>query len=300
MMDSPYRPSTSDSPLLSESEKELEHGLMSSSLGSLYETKQRSPWWRHWSVSVLLFTTYSAALLTLPNLWKNSNLNPFQTYSPAKDVIRFHKHQFDGSLGLRTKYTGEPRPEVDEAWGRLFDNYNLRFTAEEMKKLNRTGLELRNGGGYFGQLSAYHHLHCLKMLRQVLWHDMYNVSIPNLRGHADHCIDDIRHALMCNADLSVVTFYWHPEMRKPMPNFHLDQTCVDWDRLDEWASKRSFSIFDQKTLVHPQLGISFPEIDGEIQVHGGHNHDHKVDPANQAPPVWPEDMKHEHEHEHGH
>lgn len=125
-----------------------------------------------------------------------------------------------------------------------------------MEKLNRTDnpIELSNGGGYFGQISAYHHLHCLSMLRKVLWHDFYNISIPALRGHADHCINDIRQSLMCHADLSVVTFYWHPEMRKPMPNFHIDQTCVNWDALDKWASKRSFSVFDQKTLVHPQLG----------------------------------------------
>ena len=122
--------------------------------------------------------------------------------------------------------------------------------------MNRTSIELRDGGGYLGQLSAYHHLHCLKKLREVVWHDLYNVSIPDLRGHADHCIDDIRQSLMCHPDLSVVTFYWHPEKRKPMPNFHLDQTCVDWDALDEWAAKRSFSIFDQKTLVHPKLGES--------------------------------------------
>lgn len=125
-----------------------------------------------------------------------------------------------------------------------------------MRRLNRTALELREGGGYYGQLSAYHHLHCLKMLRQVLWHDRYNVSIAALRGHADHCIDDIRQSLMCHADLSVVTFDWQPGHRKPGPNFHLDQTCVDWDALDAWAAKRSFSIFDQKTLVNPELGKS--------------------------------------------
>jgi hypothetical protein len=160
---------------------------------------------------------------------------------------------------LQTKYTGEPRPETEEAWAHLFKHYNLRFTAEEIQKLNRAEnapppIELQNGGGYFGQLSAYHHIHCLSMLRQVLWHDFYNVSIPSLRGHADHCINDILQSLMCHADLSVVTFWWDPERRKPRPDFHIEQTCVNWDALDAWAAKRSFSIFDQKTLVHPTLG----------------------------------------------
>ncbi|ROW05056.1 hypothetical protein VSDG_00637 [Cytospora chrysosperma] len=230
-MESPDKFSTAHAPLLAESERDSEDGLPTMFHEKAYGKKQ----------------------------------------PPAKEAIKeYHRHSFDGSLGLETKYTGEPRPEVEEAWGHLFKNYNLRFTAEEMRKLNRTDnpIELRNGGGYFGQLSAYHHLHCLSMLRKVLWHDMYNVSIPDLRSHADHCINDIRQSLMCHADLSVVTFWWHPEMRKPMPNFHIDQTCVNWDALDAWASKRSFSIFDQKTLVHPQLGLSFPMVDGEIQVHG--------------------------------
>ncbi|KAK0724133.1 hypothetical protein B0H67DRAFT_549984 [Lasiosphaeris hirsuta] len=290
-MESSNRSGITYEPLLTESEKDSEDEMPA------YGKKQRSQWWRHWAFSLLLLIAYSLALLELPHLWTRPSLDPFLTYTPAKEAISYHKHKFDGSLGLRTKYTGEPRPEVEEAWGHLFQHYNLRFTAEEMEKLNRTQanpIELRNGGGFFGQLSAYHHLHCLKMLRLVLWHDLYNISIPDLRGHADHCIDDIRQSLMCHADLSVVTFWWHPEMRKPMPNFHLDQTCVNWDRLDAWASKRSFSIFDQKTLVHPKLGLSFPMVDGEIQVHGGHNHGHKVDHAHDLPPVWPEDDDHKH------
>lgn len=72
----------------------------------------------------------------------------------------------------------------------------------------------------------------------------------------DHCVDDIRQALMCHADTSIVTFDWRPNWRRPWPNFSVDHTCVDWDALDDWAAERSFSAFDQKTLVHPELGES--------------------------------------------
>ncbi|KAF7527335.1 hypothetical protein G7054_g10498 [Neopestalotiopsis clavispora] len=252
-MESPDRLSTSDSPLLTEGEKDLEYARPTSSYKKTYRERLCSRFWQHWSFRLLLFIAYSLILLTLPDFWTPSKPNPFLTYTPAQEFITFHKTKFDGSLGKQTLYTGEPRPEGEAAWSRLFKNYNIRFTADEMQKLNRTALELRNGGGYYGQLSAYHHLHCLKMLRQVLWHDAYNVSIPDLRGHADHCIEDIRQSLMCHADLSVVTFDWRADKRKPWPNFHLDQTCVDWNALDAWAAKRSFSIFDQKTLVHPKL-----------------------------------------------
>ncbi|PHH72496.1 hypothetical protein CDD80_4502 [Ophiocordyceps camponoti-rufipedis] len=233
----------------------------SESLLGQYEgrEKQRRRWYQHWSVAVVVLVVYSAVLVGVGGFF-GSRADSILTYTPAQEAIKFHKVHFDGSLGLRSPYTGEPRPETEAAWSRLFRHYNLRFTADEMRRMNRTALELRNGGGFYGQLSAYHHLHCLKMLRQVLWHDAYNVSIKAMRGHADHCIDDIRQSLMCHADLSVVTFDWLPGRRRPWPDFRLEQTCVDWGALDGWAAERSFSIFDQKTLVHPELGISFPKV----------------------------------------
>ena len=51
---------------------------------------------------------------------------------------------------------------------------------------------------------------------------------------------------------------WKPHYRRPWPNFNVDHTCVDWEALDEWASRRSFSIFDQKSLVHPEMGNEMP------------------------------------------
>ncbi|PFH58958.1 hypothetical protein XA68_12975 [Ophiocordyceps unilateralis] len=240
--------------------------------------KLRRPWWKHWAFCLLLLVVYSIVLLALASFWTSRQAKAILTYTPAREAVSFHKVRFDGSLGLRSPYTGEPRAETEASWSRLFKHYNIRFTADEMRLMNRSALELRNGGGFYGQLSAYHHLHCLKMLRQVLWHDRYNVSIAAMRGHADHCIDDIRQSLMCHADLSVVTFDWLPHRRRPWPNFHIDQTCIDWEKLDGWASKRSFSIFDQKTLVHPELGISFPKVRGKIVV-DEHHHD--------LPPVWP-------------
>ncbi|RDA89597.1 hypothetical protein CP533_6230 [Ophiocordyceps camponoti-saundersi (nom. inval.)] len=262
-----------------------------------FRERQARRWWQHWVVSIILLTVYSILLiLTGANFWgsnkgddvcevrcwklgeQRKRLIAGKPSAPAREAVKFHQVRFDGSLGLRSRYTGEPREETESSWGRLFQHYNIRFTAEEMRRMNRSALELRNGGGFYGQLSAYHHLHCLKMLRRVVWHDRYNVSIVEMRHHADHCIEDIRQSLMCHADLSVVTFDWLPRRRKPWPDFRVDQTCVDWEALDQWAAKRSFSIFDQKTLVHPQLGISFPEVDGKIVVE-----------ERDMAPVWPAD-----------
>lgn len=74
----------------------------------------------------------------------------------------------------------------------------------------------------------------------------------------DHCVDDIRQALMCHADTSILTYTWRANWRRPWPKFSVDHTCVDWNTLDSWAADRSFSAFDQISLVHPNLGRFHP------------------------------------------
>lgn len=57
---------------------------------------------------------------------------------------------------------GEPHPELDNVWKDIFLNANIRLSKDEMQKINKTApVELYDGSGYYGQLSVYHHLHCL-------------------------------------------------------------------------------------------------------------------------------------------
>lgn len=60
---------------------------------------------------------------------------------------------------------------------------------------------------------------------------------------------------MCNADFSVLTYDWLPDYRKPWANFQVAAECVNWNVLDGWAKDHAFSLFDQKSLVHPTLGM---------------------------------------------
>jgi hypothetical protein len=38
---------------------------------------------------------------------------------------------------------------------------NVRFTEEEMQKVNLTSLKLKDGSGYVGSFTAYHEVHCV-------------------------------------------------------------------------------------------------------------------------------------------
>jgi hypothetical protein len=69
---------------------------------------------------------------------------------------------------------------------------------------------------------------------------------------------------MCNADFSIITYDWLPNYRRPWANFKVDGECVNWEKLDAWAGSRFFSLFDQNALVHPELGVSYPVVDGKL------------------------------------
>lgn len=77
--------------------------------------------------------------------------------------------------------------------------------------------------------------------------------------HADHCVEYIREALMCQPDLSLVTFRWinntaqHEDPTEFYPtNFDVDlHYCADWEHLDRWAGKHAFDLFQVNLLDRP-------------------------------------------------
>ncbi|GKZ56178.1 hypothetical protein AnigIFM49718_001402 [Aspergillus niger] len=211
----------------------------------------------------------------------STNAN-YDGLAPIQGAVSYEKVWYDGSLGNRNRYIGEPRPELEAAWHELTKNNNLRFTKSELQKLNKSALELADGSGYFGQVMVYHHLHCLlrfdkKFLREALYPDAYEGSTQE---HLEHCVDDIRQALMCNPDISASTFFWQDGIRRPQPDFTLYKTCVNWEHFDAWATERQFSMFDQKSLINPVYGIAFPMINGTIEF---------TPPGPDMHVVWPEE-----------
>ncbi len=102
-------------------------------------------------------------------------------------------------------------------------------------------------------------------MRRVIYRDYYNLTESAIMwAHLDHCLEDIRLALMCNADYSVITYDWLPNYKRPWGNWNVDGECVNWEKLDGWAGEHAFSLFDQKSLVHPDLGLSYPMDDGAL------------------------------------
>ncbi|KUI69123.1 hypothetical protein VM1G_04712 [Cytospora mali] len=148
-------------------------------------------------------------------------------------------------------WTIPPSPELDNLWETLLFVENLRVTRDELEWLgeNLTDLVQVDGGDYAAITGVIHHLHCLNSIRKVVHWDYYGPllapdnTIPKTltKGHADHCIDAIRQALMCHANTALYTAEWLNDKQHPI-NMELKTakhaTCLKWETLDSWARQR--------------------------------------------------------------
>jgi hypothetical protein len=197
--------------------------------------------------------SYSVSVLVSPKSfsWTDTGAAPARQSLDPVTIVN------DETLTKWNKYRGPPRPELDKAWEDLLQNINIRLTASDLRKIDRRSTKLSDGSDtYLGQLTVYHQLHCLKSLRQAFHPDYYHINMRHMDDHIDHCLDNLRRLAMCKADISILTFDWVDNNRKPLPNFQIEQECYNWDTLDKWAAQHAFDVFDNKTLLHPKFGTS--------------------------------------------
>ena len=70
-----------------------------------------------------------------------------------------------------------------------------------------------------------------------------------LRGHVDHCIETLRIAISCTADVTPVLIFADPTL--PLggyPDFETIHRCRNVDRLKEWARLENM-VFTLRTNV---------------------------------------------------
>lgn len=195
--------------------------------------------------------------------FKHSEVGPQDLLlTPMDEAVKHQVRTVRNSVNATSKYKGPPSPEVDRAWRDLFNNNNLRVSAEDMKMLNRTSVMFNDGSGDFlATPDTYHQLHCLWYIFQNVHSEFYTVNptIVSVSDHVDHCIDSIRIFIQCHATTSVQTYSWIPNMRIPFPNFEVPNVCVEWGTYDKWVKRHSVDEYEPGLLIHPTLGPSFPD-----------------------------------------
>ncbi|KAK2740840.1 hypothetical protein CKAH01_07118 [Colletotrichum kahawae] len=162
------------------------------------------------------------------------------------------------------KYTGEPRPEVDQAWKDLLQYNNIRVSDEWVHRWGRDHEAVKlPDGGYLGMLSVFHELHCIKRLYQTLSPDYYfpnatEKEIAINREHNQHCLEVLRMGAACRGDISIITHMWTDKDAQPIVNQTAPHQCVDFNKVMEYSRDNAVDVYQDNYIVHPKFGPSFP------------------------------------------
>ncbi|KAK3997971.1 hypothetical protein QBC44DRAFT_392406 [Cladorrhinum sp. PSN332] len=242
---------------------------------------RRSRWKRlHLALFVVhtLFFILNAALFKHAAPAKNLDPDDDKTFSPVRSAVRYNVQEFQYNHGHLNPFSGEPRPEFDQAWSKLLRSSAIRITKAEMKQMNKTSVALRDGSGYVGYIEAIHMLHCVKRIYQSQYPERYpelededaftshhwSELFTNMSGlftnrWPDHCLEILRQGIMCNADVTVNTYHW--DLNKPgriKGNRSGARKCTDWDSISAWLDSRHLDAGNRdkflSTLVHGTEG----------------------------------------------
>ncbi|KAF8877558.1 hypothetical protein CPB84DRAFT_1688693, partial [Gymnopilus junonius] len=180
---------------------------------------------------------------------------------------------FNGSFDFPSIYRGNPSPELDDAWFRISKGVSLtRLTREELLKMGKadTPSKVRfseaDGGGYMAALEVSHQLHCLNVLRKYVHFNYYRTVDPffaeskpeTYRRHLEHCIDNLRQALMCTADSGMITFEWVRGFSTPYPDFNTRHRCRNFEKMIGWQNANGVdSVIPQSHVIR---------LDGEVDL----------------------------------
>jgi hypothetical protein len=93
-----------------------------------------------------------------------------------------------------------------------------------------------NSKGVFGGVDMFHSLHCLNALRKAVdgrSDEQFDfLGKDFMRMHMDHCIEQLRQAILCHGDLTPVTLtpVFNPEKKilNLVGQTEYPHTCRDW------------------------------------------------------------------------
>ncbi|KMQ49091.1 hypothetical protein A7D00_3153 [Trichophyton violaceum] len=183
---------------------------------------------------------------------------------PDRQGLKWEYRRFPTNI-VNNPFAGPPREDMEQAWHKFLRNDNIRVPIGYLKEKNLTSVYTKDHSEGIASLSVYHSLHCLKKVKRMMFKEHYYAnkdeeSMAREIKHADHCVEYIRESLMCQPDLSLVTFRWinntaqHEDPTEFYPtNFDKDMHyCANWEHLDGWAGERMFDLFRVDLLDRPE------------------------------------------------
>ncbi|KAL7795106.1 hypothetical protein V8C37DRAFT_375616 [Trichoderma ceciliae] len=178
-----------------------------------------------------------------------------EVYSPAESAIEYKTVVFTGGLhGDRSAYQGYS-DEVNERWNSLFNDIGIsQIPAAMAARLpNATTPTAHDPSLYMVELDVFHQLHCLNLMRKLVYPDVFKIDLTTGSEeaedniyHLEHCYDQLRQSIQCASDVGTIYWEWSEQKQKMFGNLRTTHTCKDFEKIREWATQhRLDETFDQ-------------------------------------------------------
>ncbi|KAI1263900.1 hypothetical protein F5Y18DRAFT_428783 [Xylariaceae sp. FL1019] len=214
---------------------------------------------------VIIYTLITSIIVSFATIMLHrpsdqSCVRQLSLWSPVLDAVEYSSLDFDNEFAHKTKYRGPPTGDVESAWHELTNKHEVLIAEEKLSALNRSLLtspasaKASGRSGYRANIEVFHQLHCLNLIRQYTWFQAgkYHDHPPSTlatgsdvakRMHVDHCIETVRLALMCNADvtpmISVVDF---EDPHGYRADFNAHHKCRDFAKIEAWMERNAVQL----------------------------------------------------------
>lgn len=92
--------------------------------------------------------------------------------------------------------------------------------------------------------------------KKVLEPEVFEPGGTLEKAHLNHCVEGLRQALMCAADISIIPWSWDDGAQKALPSSQIVHSCRNFDRIRDWAERhRPIIEFDGSVRVEDDITV---------------------------------------------
>lgn len=120
---------------------------------------------------------------------------------------------------------------------------------------------------YIVTLDVFHQLHCLNMMRKLVYPDAYPKDLTSGSAesndtvvHFEHCYEQLRQSLQCHSDVSTIFWEWSERRQRYLGNAHTTHTCRNFEKIRQWGNENrartdlDFYVKDEGAPIYKEAG----------------------------------------------
>ncbi|KAH8889433.1 hypothetical protein GQ53DRAFT_652198 [Thozetella sp. PMI_491] len=203
--------------------------------------------WANWLLAGSLSANVVFALALIVVTTRRPTDLSLGVYSPASHLVEYYTTNITTAFMTKTPYMGFPTNETDQLWEDLYQFGDSFITEEEANRLAYPTINQPGTDNYIIQLEVFHQLHCLNDIRKAFYPERWPKKWPHNKDgsinrndmqwrHWEHCIDILRGTIMCNADVTPISWRFNVPVGEVLgPHLETTHTCRNFTKIVEWA-----------------------------------------------------------------